>query len=268
MIGESEKEIETKRFKPTPESLSLMKDMRRMLVEAQQKNPSIRGLGFYGSRTLGVEKETSDIDVIIFRDSDIEERIHANTNTDIKKIKKIFPVQSRIDSHFEGPEFVPVPLTKIVFNLDIAKDKLDDYLQSFLRLVDNLTDHFKKPINDISMLNTDKLNWLFFLSIGDPVYRAREYVFDKLSELQNGNKYFKVMMQLLSYREREIIDKRKLPVYANYPSTVEEARNYFTTKKDLTVPESFSPEIEEYCEHHNIKISIAKVTEKLKRLLF
>ncbi len=57
------------RFNISENSLELMKKERAYLQEQQKKIPELAGLTFFGSRTLGREKESSDLDMNVFYDS-------------------------------------------------------------------------------------------------------------------------------------------------------------------------------------------------------
>ena len=61
--------LESKRFAISPESIGLIKDIKAVFLERQKQFPFLSGVGFYGSRVIGREKEGSDIDIILYYNS-------------------------------------------------------------------------------------------------------------------------------------------------------------------------------------------------------
>ncbi|MBN1464027.1 MAG: nucleotidyltransferase domain-containing protein [Paludibacteraceae bacterium] len=86
-----EQRYETKRFLPSSEAVGEMKEIRDQLREAQARNPAIKGIGFFGSITMGTENENSDIDVVFFYNSDVARK--NNLAVDSKTLLKNFRFQ-------------------------------------------------------------------------------------------------------------------------------------------------------------------------------
>lgn len=262
---------ENMRFRPHQESLAVLKDIREKLKGVQGHDPAIRGLAFFGSRVLGVEKEDSDVDIVVFYDSDIQKRTQTKVTT--KNIERRLKVGKTLGTYPVGPmEYWGQKTSKRFFSLDIAPSSLDKKIQEFVALTDTLTNHFTQQI-DIG-----KLNWrlglralefasLFFLSIGDSVYQARKHMLDELEKLPNGDAYFATLMKLVSFLERGISSKRKLPVFSGYPQTIADARKYFILDDDPEYSDRLSSEVEEFCKSHRAGIALRGIKNALGKFI-
>lgn len=241
--------------------------MRGMLRDVQHTNPAIRGISFCGSRVLGVEKEDSDMDVFVFYDSQIQKKIRSRVDT--KTIERSFPIKKELGRHMDTPMgFEFMENAEDIFSLDISRDSLKKTIEYFRDRVDILTENFSHS-PDLNAFHRPgdrrclELVGLFYLAIGDPVYRARRYVLDELEQLPNGDQYYEVLIRLLSFYERESSPKRQLPAYKNYPPTIEEAKKYFITQTPQDQPEDVSPEMEEFYRSNKGKIAAKRILSKL-----
>lgn len=78
----TDKQLEKRRFVISPESVEMLKKTREAFSRLKQNYLFLSGLGFFGSRTKGREREDSDIDVVIFYDSSRISELFQGTRLD------------------------------------------------------------------------------------------------------------------------------------------------------------------------------------------
>lgn len=81
--------------------------------------------------------------------------------------------------------------------------------------------------------DTAALVWQFLLTIGDEVYKNREYILNFLEKQPNGEEIFNYLMNYLHYFERLASTKRTPIFFDKYPKTIKEAKNYFSLKRGV-----------------------------------
>lgn len=197
----------------------------------------MKGLGFYGSRTKGLEKGFnpeqpdklgSDFDLCVFYDGSVFAP-NASETGNLPRDQSQFEVelQGRIIN------FVTTKMENVkqgegsTVLVDISQKATDLSLEDFYEGVRSNTNPFS--------LKTRKLLARFFLGIGTGLYENRTYILDELNKQPNGDKLFEILMQRLGAFERTRNDDpdhpNKNPVpYEGYPKTIEEARSYFLTR--------------------------------------
>ncbi len=211
--------LEHKRFAPTPESLSAMKNIRDMLEGIQKNIPGIRGIGFMGSRTKGQEKADSDLDIVVFYDWNIVFNTKKYINKEV--IRDSFPVDIPLDVEHYGALHL----------VEIGKGSLDSEISDLVATANEIAEGENIPVEQIPTLPfRSPLSNLFMLAVGDQVYKARRYVLEQLQSKPYGEKYLQLLMKQLSKDEREGTRKRISPQYPNYPKTFEDAEKFFITE--------------------------------------
>lgn len=248
--------LEARRFKPTPESSRLFKQFRKELKDAQKEMPEVRGLGFFGSRTIGQENASdtpnpSDLDLIVFYDG--ESPLARELDPSERRLRGIGydPHKKYIQSYFsKRMQDLNLPVDKDVHRTIGAIDISPNETTSKLRLLNReFDDYVKKGIlkpweapewdeehfmgvgynSSIQEPVLWSLASRFFLVIGEDVYRSRKFILDSLAETEDGEKYFTLLMNFLQYTEREKATEKRpnTPSYEGYPKNIKEARSYF-----------------------------------------
>lgn len=217
--------LETQRFATTPESMKIMKGVVGNLEAAREANPAVQGVGFMGSRTKGLERPDSDLDLLIFYDRSIDyigaddlDRLTIGTG-----VRPDATDDGELMFRF-GVNIAQKVLKEEVVELDkavslITKENLANLSMS--ELFPALDQRDIRPfINVVS---------LFHLAAGKPVYRARRYVFDQLEQYETADQIMSLIGDLLNYDERELAREKHpaTPLYENFPQTLPAARNYF-----------------------------------------
>ncbi|MBI2032758.1 MAG: nucleotidyltransferase domain-containing protein [Candidatus Levybacteria bacterium] len=242
--------LETHRFQITPDSMASMKGLRDSLGEIQRDLPQVKGLGFFGSRTKGLERSDSDLDIAVFYDgsefgtlrpTDGQEILRrslvidrekgtvkvGNSDEAVKPIKERQTLEERMRQSIEERTGVKIGFTPV----DISQ-----------AATDRLLSEFRKEAWDPSQASATvypdehiKLLARFFLSAGKQIYKNREYIFDELRRNPNGEELFKLLMKRLAAfeRTRNVLrgNPRKGRVeFKGYPKTIEEGEKYFLMK--------------------------------------
>lgn len=210
--------LEQKRFIVKPESLGIMKRVRDSIPTLQKDYPYLRGVGFYGSRTTGMENrdgKISDMDMCLFFD-----------DTDYQGIPVYNDLMSTKDEIMKITGVKTEP-----FLINISRANTDSNIDMFSRLANHALTHGQSYL-DLSLPVSD-LVYQFYFAVGDDVYKSRAYILNKLKTLPRGEEYFQVLMNTLTRRER-FCSTRKYPMpnYDRMPKTIAEAEKYFFTEPD------------------------------------
>lgn len=230
--------LERRRNYIQPESMQRLKAVRSQLPEIQRQYPYVRGVGFFGSRTRGLEKPESDLDLFYYVNETPD-----SLQDDLAAITQ--HLQSVTDS-----VQIEAKRRRGYFKLDLRKENLDGKFDELVSTVDVIASSQNIPVGELQLitpqseLETDEefnerqkntprlpLSDLFLLAIGDDVYKARQYVFDKFKTIPDGNDYLNVLMQHRFGSERELTQYKNkditVPSYTDYPKTVEQAEQFF-----------------------------------------
>jgi predicted nucleotidyltransferase len=227
--------LELHRFIITPESREMLNGIREQLPRIQEESPWVEGVGFFGSRTRGQENESSDLDVIVFYNSDfdstnvVHERDVESLTDSVGATVNLHPFE---DDHVKNVPFrydisstnLRNDIVKLEEAIQIVKDDGNDILSLTPRQVlDRAEDHGSDLGN---------LDYLFMLAVGDDVYKARKFVLDQLAQTPDGDTAIAFISNILNYKERDRARKKRpdTPDYDNYPTTIEAARKYYRTK--------------------------------------
>lgn len=246
MVDASLEYLAHKRFDISQDSMQLMRSVSSELQ--QDESFKVKGVAFWGSRTKGLAKVTSDLDTAVFYDGSQyptdyyvyqpEEKLESALREGVKaKSDHIKAIRQKAASLVAGK--VPTMestehLMDSICPVDISFKNLDYLLDTYRH--DTQT--------DIGSVQRFELVSLFFLGIGDGLYQARSYVLDKLG---NDDVLFARIMNDLSSLERPQFNQGKTffpaprskrnepPIYPMYPQTIAAAREYFLNKpiKDL-----------------------------------
>jgi predicted nucleotidyltransferase len=212
--------LETHRFVISPESRTIIDDLKKYIKNLKEQYKEIAGISFFGSRTVGMNGSSSDLDFVIFLDTSdlyIENSAKRNQLRELIGSLKDFleSKQVRVDS---------------IQTRDIKMDQLNRDVNEFMSDVDK-----GKQFNES---NFKFLMELFYLGSGVGLYKARKLVLDKFERTSGGERYFKRLMELLKHRERDVRTTKRphgLPAptkngISAYPETISEARKYFFIK--------------------------------------
>ncbi len=221
--------LETHRFDISPESLAAMKSVRTMLPEARRANPAVQGVGFIGSRTRNQERPDSDLDLLVFSD----QLIGPVSEADVYRLAEKTGLQ---------PDD-PNADQRLRFNYDISYPTLRDSIKTLSQAAGLIAEFDEadalngQPL--IEMLHKHHVPSpytyaLFYLAVGNPVYRARKYILDELEKLpgQDGDRAMRMISAQVEQNERGNAQGKypTTPRYNGLPTTVEAARAYFKTE--------------------------------------
>lgn len=229
--------IEDHRFVISPESMELMKKERAYFEEKKKEIPELAGVTFFGSRTVDREKEDSDLDMCIFYDGSFAWEF---TDGEFKvNHHEILIIQNKIDrifnnlNNFNISHQEDIPEHSIAFSLDISSYNINHIISQFKELIEYL------KYNEYATFDKKKIPdraWdivsIFFLGVGDGLYKARGEIFDILEKLPNGQIMWEKIVDYISEIERDKKTKKRDPLtpYNNYPRTIDKAREYFNSE--------------------------------------
>lgn len=222
------------RFNISENSLELMKKERAYLQEQQKKIPELAGLTFFGSRTLGREKESSDLDMNVFYDSsDCWKEQDGELKPDQDKIailenriSKVFDVDS-IEEEYK--EHAGTSL------YDISPGAIKRDLKRFQNLLKDQESGVRKEFTpDFKPTEAWNIMSLFLLGVGDRLYKARNEILNTLEKLPDGEFIWGKIVDYVSAVERDGTTKKReaLESYNMYPRTISKARDYFRVIAD------------------------------------
>ncbi len=257
--------LEERRFTPNPESLKKMIALKNHLKVIQKEFPQVVGIGFFGSRTLGRERQQpenpSDLDTTVFYDGSKfllkdKDKAEISLSTGLKfqngqviVAKDAMAAKHKIDA--ERAEFmrsirskISTQMADLALPIDVieTEDSLPhnssgkDKTVIIIDISQKATD---KDINDFIATiayapeTIDDTRWRlvsrFFLSAGAGLYKNRKYILDKLKDTPQGDLYFQKIMHYLEMIERTRKTEKRdpLPAFQNLPKNIEEARTYF-----------------------------------------
>lgn len=212
MPEEVAEQLETKRFISNPESRRLMDEAKSIFSEQKKLHPYLSGISFFGSRTKGMEGESSDLDLIVF----INEDNNVGPHISEKSIKDIFTngINSKVD----------------IKVFDISERETQRSVESFIRFI--------YPYKDLSSAASltniyfFSLCARFFLAVGNDVYKNRQFILDQFKASPNGEACFQILMQGLEAfeRDRDRPERMQAPDYSGYPKSIRQAEQYFHTE--------------------------------------
>lgn len=231
------RELELRRFVVNPDSLKEMKALRNSFRELKIDHPYLSGIGFFGSRTKGVENlditdkdvGESDIDFYVFynRDRFKGSLEYGNVYSFCKR-----KLAARYEPH--------------ILLHDISRRNTDYLFNEFIKETIYFINGDDRELKWSPRMAIDEdfsgieLTTRFHLGIGDDLYENRKYIIDKFKNVSDGYKHFALLMDVLEATERT--DYRPgMPVYRNIPKALARAEKYFTLKKPGAIPESESP---------------------------
>lgn len=250
----TERNLAEYRFAPSEESLRAMKELKNTVNELSTKHPEIAGIAFFGSRTTGLDRHTSDQDVVLFVDGThlvpkeqmltvINGQLHINPRAKIESVKlkeereSLYAIAVATIENKMQELNLPVDKdektgrNKTVMLVDISKNATDKVFNEFKVSVDRDTNFGKLPLvlNQVGPFEFNILS-RFYLAIGNGIYANREYILDKFEALDA--RYFQALMQYLQYSERTKTTTKRdgLEAFKHYPKTIIEARKYFRTE--------------------------------------
>ena len=228
-----------KRFIITKESMRAFKGFRSVLEDMQVDKPWLKGLAFFGSRTISAEISRSDVDLFVFYDG--EEYMEKGSSP------ALIWVDGRMKSVKERPKSTTFPKESILSHLETLIDRKIGRWYSIMqqksggdaefvgvdiskRQTDLVFEDFVRKVNsdDVAPVN---IVTRFLLSVGKPVYENRKYILDKIAQLDEPDKYISALMNGLQDFERSKKKEHAIS-YAHFPRTLSEARDYFLTEPE------------------------------------
>lgn len=249
------------RFSPTRESLGYMKVFRDRLSAIQDQIPQVKGFGFFGSRTIGRERNDasrlSDLDIVVFYDGsvfEVDESSFTISGSDgellpdaRKRVQELVGKRQTADNactamHVKSKQMttalmrelgLPINIAdesgqnKTIFTVDISRGATDRSLELLKMYMD--VDSILNP--ETQHVHPDGINGVtfplvsrFLLGIGEDLYKNRTYVLNSLEHMKQGEQYFQGMMDCLRGMQRIEDQQGKLP------QTITEAKSYFRVR--------------------------------------
>ncbi|MFA6999500.1 MAG: nucleotidyltransferase domain-containing protein [Candidatus Paceibacterota bacterium] len=231
--------LEDHRFVISPESMELMKKERAYFEEKKKKVPELAGITFFGSRTVDREKENSDLDMCVFYDGSSawefkDGEFKANQHEILiieNKIDKVFNLNNFDINHKEDLQEHSVTLS-----VDISPYNINHIINQFKELIEYIKSDEYEIFDFFHKDKTPARAWdiasIFFLGVGDGLYKTRGEIFDILEKLPNGQIMWEKIVDYISEIERDKKTKKRDPLipYNNYPRTIDKAREYFNSE--------------------------------------
>lgn len=230
MTERTKEHLDTFRFAPSAESLRYMQELKAELPTIQKDFPEVKGLGFFGSRTLGTDRPDSDLDTFIFYNSADIPKKAAQPRSPMSVLKR--PKTDRFEILRDALQ-KQLAKNNLAHSSLIAIDIEPGTTQAYTTaLIEAVANHEidESPVNNRPDRSTAYMAYLmsrFSLATGHEVYQSRKQVLDYLAKLPDGEKYFQVLMNHLAYAERAKHPQTGLPPL---PRTIAEAREYFLTE--------------------------------------
>jgi hypothetical protein len=229
--------LETKRFVINPESSEAMRKVQAALPKLQEQYPFFIGVGFFGSRTKGMEHPGSDFDVRIFYDS-IKSKELSNTLGGLLPSVPYISLDNKYDLAVEVSKTAGfnIDTKHDGWFVDISKERTDSYISNFIEVVSKYIDNSltEDQVDGIRAIPPiQNLQAHFFLAVGEGVYVNRTYILNQFKQMPQGEQYFQVLMRCLAVTERASNHKYPTPAYDHLPKTIAEAEKYFLTRPDL-----------------------------------
>ena len=189
-----------------------------MFLENKEMFPEIEGITFFGSRTISKEKPESDLDLNFFYDSSNQEN-----EFDVMDLKR------RLEEFLKANKIENVGAPEISTINDLSES---DTLRGLYVISFNLEFHNENP-DSLPTFEEQRIISRFFLGIGTELYKNRNFIFDTLEKMPNGDEIWKSIISLISCVERskKIHTKYDVPAFLHYPETVAEARKFFLNLK-------------------------------------
>lgn len=124
---------------PTQESLAVMRSIKKFLPEMEARFPEIYGVTFFGSRTLGREKETSDLDMMVFYDGS-------------KWETKIAELEKAIDDAYVSPleQGAFASMDPLIAG-KLARETLDSFVRQRDAYLDSIHDLFVQKVEEMNI---------------------------------------------------------------------------------------------------------------------
>lgn len=217
------------RFNISPESMELFKDIRSEFLKLKENLPELSGMTFFGSRTLGREKKESDIDSVLFIETENtssgKNPISKLSSTDIKE-----KVEKELNFHQKNKN--SLAQLSIIWTIDTSLKETDNDFNDFKNLVKEQRRGrlgFTRENTTMPQPAAAKLVARFFLGFGEGLYKNRKYILDRLEHEKEGEIFWQKIIEYLSYIERTAKTSKRLGLlsYDNYPKTIQEAQKFF-----------------------------------------
>lgn len=216
-MAENNAVLEQNRFVMNPDTKDGIRRLDSTFLNLKQQFPYLSGLGFFGSRTKGVEKTESDYDVCIFYDSskmDPQLGTRSQWNNIIEELET--NLGNRLDTKVDKPGDG--------LRIDISKEATDNQLEIFLESAEpfvNSITYDATLVENTGNPSTQNLYFRFFLTIGEEVYKNRKYILERLKSIPNVINIFKFSwkiwhglngktMILKSHKHRDMVNIQKL----------------------------------------------------------
>ncbi len=244
--------LEKHRFSPNENSLRIMKEVKRLLPEIEDRFHEIYGVTFFGSRTIGTDKETSDLDMMVFYDGSDWERTEDRLNIELEEAENraltdrddhtlLDRVDAKVEEQREHYLSRNLFITDVhnrfvntleafgvkfnedhkrekkgVFVLDASPQKLTELFAQFKSSIDfytrNGSQELKPHSSDIKREAFFRFMGILCLSTGSRIQEMRAQFFHIFEKDPKGDFYFQALIQYLEFFERTATTPKRQPL--------------------------------------------------------
>lgn len=220
MVEDAVRRLETKRFHINSKSRDRINEINNELEKARQKRPWLSGVSFFGSRTKGVEGDSSDMDICLFVNSHKMPGDKRN-----KHVAAVYRFFSRNNTQVDCVVDISSSRTKYVVNTFLSR-----LLYVSFKCASGRESESNKA-DSLLEKSGYELRSRFHLACGSEVYENRGLILSLFEMHLLNNLGFEFVMKYLAWFERGSSQKIDVPEYMRYPKTIAEAREYFNIKK-------------------------------------
>ena len=220
-------------------SYAIRKDVQEAVRETKKEYPAVAGFTLFGSRTKGMERENSDVDVILFRDVDHMTKLAAKKWTDMNpelffkvRLKKLLTDSLGLE------EAETIIQGTRVYSTGLMRSGIENGLTRIARLNNG---ELKNDIERIQARNewdnfiqapTGVVSGLFYMEVGTGLKPWRKLVIDTLQQFgPTGEKLWQEIMQDVKHSHedhRPMFNKSNRPVqHGVFPMSLREARKTY-----------------------------------------
>lgn len=232
-----------KRFQLSREEFARKRrrEVKESTNELQEEYPEVLGgAGLIGSIVIrGTHQKTSDIDAILFIDSEsLAERLE-------KPEEEILDIRmfSTIIENSEAPDYVQKMRKKLEEKLNLSDEQtahiqempiskyiIDQYIQYFLKGDGEWSPERARRLPDSSAIIGRNIYTMFYLETGNDIRKYRKYLLNQLINLkEKGEKMWSNIINHIERKEeysrnkKEVSDSSKI----KYPRTLEKAKKIY-----------------------------------------
>ncbi len=224
--------IEKQRFQISAESAKAFNVCKEALNVIKEQFPEARAMTFFGSRIVGQEKPSSDLDAFFFYDDEELYQISKN---------KIDPEDpNSVEDFFDDRERQIKSILEKTWDRVFLEDDEKDFhihpIDCSGKSIQQDIKFFKQRVSSgkqgLDFEDYGPIVGAFCLGVGD-IYPIRKQILEDFEKDQKGDYYYQELVNELNKFERKHTSSNKiknLPLYEDFPKTLLEGKKYFLSK--------------------------------------